>query len=105
MSPTTAWVLVGALAVVTFVLKGAGPMVTGGITLPARVDRVIAAMPAALLAALVVTGTLTGDDGSLRVGADTVGVLSGCGVVWRTGQVLQGVVVALLVTAALRLIF
>lgn len=104
MSTHTAWTLVVALAVITFALRGVGPVVTGGRTLPLRAALVIAAMPAALLAALVVTGTLTGDDGSLRAGADTVGVFAGCAVVWRTGVLLQGVALALLVTAGLRLL-
>ncbi len=104
MSDTTAWTLVAVLALATIVLKGTGPIVTGGRVLPPRLAVVIAAMPAALLAALVVTGTLTESDGSLRAGADTLGVLVGCAVVWRTGVLLQGVVVALLLTAGLRLV-
>lgn len=104
MSTSTAWTLVALLAAATFALKGTGPIVTGGRVLPARVAMVIAAMPAALLTALVVTGTLTDADGSLRAGADTIGVLAGCAVVWRTGVLLQGVVVALLLTAGIRLL-
>ncbi len=105
MSDTTAWTLVVVLALATILLKGTGPVVTGGRTLPPRLAVVIAAMPAALLAALVVTGTLTDSDGSLRAGADTIGVLTACAVVWRTGVLLQGVVVALVLTAGLRLLF
>lgn len=104
MSDSTAWTLVALLALATFALKGTGPVITGGRVLPPRVAAVIAALPAALLAALVVTGTLTEADGSLRAGADTLGVLSGCGLVWRTGVLLHGVVVALLLTAGLRLV-
>lgn len=104
MSDTTAWTLVAVLAVATFALKATGPILTGGRVLPPRVAAVIAAMPAALLAALVVTGTLTESDGSLRAGADTLGVLAGCALVWRTGVLLHGVLLALLLTAGLRLI-
>lgn len=104
MSDGTAWTLVAVLALVTIILKGTGPIVTGGRALPPRLAVVIAAMPAALLAALVVTGTLTESDGSIRAGADTLGVLAGCAVVWRTGVLLHGVLVALLLTAGLRLL-
>ncbi len=102
MSATTAWTLIAALAVATVALKAVGPLVTGGRTLPPRVDSVIAVMPAALLSALVVTGTLTNKDGDLTAGADAVGVLAAGAVVWRTGSVLRGVLVALVLTAALR---
>lgn len=102
MSTTTAWTLIAALAVATIALKAAGPLVTGGRTLPPRMASVIALMPAALLAALVVTGTLTDADGNLQAGADAVGVLTAGVVVWRTGSVIYGVVVALVLTAALR---
>jgi branched-subunit amino acid transport protein len=102
VSATAAWTLIAALTVATVALKAAGPLVTGGRTLPPRAAAIIAAMPAALLAALVVTGTLTDDDGELTAGADAFGVLAAGAVVWRTGSVLRGVLVALVLTAALR---
>ena len=102
MSATTAWTLIAALAAATVALKAVGPLVTGGRTLPPRIASVIAVMPAALLSALVVTGTLTDKHGNLTAGADAVGVLAAGAVVWRTGSVLRGVLVALVLTAALR---
>ncbi len=102
MSTATAWTLIAALAVATIALKAAGPLMTGGRTLPRRASLVIAAMPAALLAALVVTSTLTDEDGNLTAGADAVGVLVAGVAVWRTGKILAGVVVAPVVTAVLR---
>lgn len=99
----TAWALVAALAVATFSLKSFGPIVTGGRALPGWFAAVIAAMPAALLAALVVTSTLTDSEGEYTAGAEAVGVLAAGAVVWRTGSVLWAVVVAPAVTAALRL--
>ncbi len=102
MSATTAWTLIAALAVATLALKALGPLASGGRQLPPRVAGVIAAMPAALLAALVVTGTLTDGHGALRVGADAVGVAVGGAAVWRTGSVLAAVVLAPAVTALLR---
>ena len=102
MSTSTAWTLIAALAVATIALKAAGPLATGGRALPPRMASVIALMPAALLAALVATGTLTDGHGRLVAGADAVGVLAAAAVVWRTGSVIRGVLVALAVTAALR---
>lgn len=105
MSTTTVWTLIAALAAATVALKATGPLLTGGRSLPRPLAAVIAVMPAALLAALVVTGTLTDEDGNLTVGADAVGVLLGSAVVWRTGSVLHAVVVAAVVTAGLRALF
>lgn len=102
MSTGTAWALIAALAAATVALKAAGPLVTGGRTLPPRLASVIAVMPAALLAALVATGTLVDEQGDLNAGADAVGVLAAGAVVWRTGSVLRGVLVALVLTAGLR---
>ena len=102
MSTTTAWTLIAALAAATILLKAAGPLVTGGRTLPPAMASVIAVMPATLLAALVVTGTLTDQDGNLAAGADAVGVAAAGAVVWRTGSVLHGVLVAAVLTAGLR---
>jgi branched-subunit amino acid transport protein len=102
VSTTTVWTLIAALAVATIALKALGPLMTGGRTLPPAMAAVIALMPSALLAALVVTSTLTDDDGNLTAGADAVGVLLGGAAVWRTGKVLHAVVVAIVVTAGLR---
>lgn len=102
MSDTTIWTLIAALAVTTVALKATGPLVTGGRTLSPRLASVIAVMPAALLSALVVTGTLTDGHGNLSADASAVGVLAAGAVVWRTGSVLRGVLVALVLTAALR---
>lgn len=104
MSTTTVWTLIGVLAVATITLKATGPLVTGGRTLPAWFAAVIGVMPAALLSALVVTGTLTNDDGDYAAGADAIGVLLGGAVVWRTGKILHAVIVAIVVTAVLRAI-
>lgn len=102
MSAAAAWTLLAALAAATIALKAVGPLATGGRTLPPRLASVIALMPAALLSALVVTGTLTDDGGDYATGADAIGVLAAGAVVWRTGSVLHGVLVALVVTAGLR---
>lgn len=57
---STAVTVMIALAVGTYALKAAGPLLLGGErTLPAWVDRVAVLLPAPLLAALVLTSTIT----------------------------------------------
>jgi branched-subunit amino acid transport protein len=95
------WGLIAGCAVVTAVIKAAGPVAFGGRTLPARVGDVIALLAPALLAALIVTQALA-DGQRIAIGADTAGVgLAGI-VLWRGGSVLAGVAVAAVVTAGLR---
>lgn len=56
----TATVVLIALVIGTYVLKAAGPLLLGGDrTLPPWVDRLATLLPAPLLAALVVTSTVT----------------------------------------------
>jgi branched-subunit amino acid transport protein len=55
----------------------------------------------ALLAALVVT-SLFADGRELGVGADSVGVLAGGVLLWRGRSLVLAVLVAVVVTAALR---
>ena len=97
---TTWWTIIG-LAVTTALVKAAGPVVFGGRTPHPAFLRVVAMMAPALLAALVVTSTLT-DRGHIGVGADTVGVLAGGVLLWRGHSVVLAVVVAVAVTAGLR---
>ena len=104
MSAGTAWALVATLMLATLALKAAGPIVTGGRTLPPRAVAVVVLLPAALLAALVVTDTLTDGHGHLAVSAGTAGVLAASAVAWRTGSVLPAIVTAAVVTALLRLV-
>ena len=95
------WALIAGCAVVTAVIKAAGPIAFGGRELPDPVARVITLLAPALLAALIVTQALA-DGPRIAIGADTAGVgLAGL-VLWRGGSVLAGVAVAVLVTAGLR---
>ncbi len=95
------WLLIAGCVAGTVLVKAAGPVLLGGRELPAAMIRVVALMAPALLAALVVTAALA-DGQRLHVGADTVGVLAGGAVLWRGKSVVLGVLVAVLVTAALR---
>jgi branched-subunit amino acid transport protein len=98
---TTLWVLVGATALMSALMKAVGPIALGGRDLPPWLARVVALLAPALLAALVIT-QLIAKDGHLGVGANAVGVACAGLVFWRGGSVLVGVLVAVVVTAGLR---
>jgi branched-subunit amino acid transport protein len=95
------WLVVLGLAVTTAVVKAAGPVVFGGREPHPAFLRVVAMMAPALLAALVVT-SLFADGRELGVGADSVGVLAGGVLLWRGRSLVLAVLVAVVVTAALR---
>ena len=98
---STSVTLIAGLAVITAAIKGVGPIVLGGRELPPRFLGVISLLAPALLAALVVTATLS-DGKELAVGEHTAGVAAGGVVAWRTGSIIGCVVVAAAVTAGLR---
>jgi branched-subunit amino acid transport protein len=93
--------VIGGCAVVTWVIKGIGPLALGGRELPLWFTSVVILLAPALFAALVVTQALA-DGRHLTVGADTVGVAVAGFVAWRTNSVVACVVVAAVVTALLR---
>jgi len=95
--------LIAGCAVVTFVIKGIGPLALGGRELPLWFTSVVILLAPALFAALVVTQALA-DGERLTVGADTIGVAAGGLVAWRLHSVIGCVVAAALVTAGLRAI-
>jgi branched-subunit amino acid transport protein len=98
---SAAWVVILGSAAATFAIKAAGPVALGGRQLPGAFNRVIALLAPALLSALIVTSALADGD-ELAIGADTAGVSAGALVVWRTRSVVGSVIVAAVVTAALR---
>jgi len=97
---TTTVVIIGC-SIVTFAIKAAGPIALGSRDLPGWFTDVIALMAPALLAALVVTAALADGD-HLAAGADTVGVGVAGIALWRGANVVVGVAIAAVVTAALR---
>jgi branched-subunit amino acid transport protein len=98
---STSVVLIAGCAIVTAAIKSAGPVVLGGRELPARFLGVVSLLAPALLAALVVTQALA-DGKHLAVGEETAGVVAGGLVAWRTGSIIGCVVIAAVLTAALR---
>jgi branched-subunit amino acid transport protein len=101
VSAGTAWALVGLLAVVTAVIKGAGPFALGGRDLPPWFSRVIMFMAPALLAALVCTAVLADGD-RWAIGEETAGVAVAGVLLWRGASIIVGVFAAAAVTAVLR---
>ena len=98
----TFWLLIAACALMTAVVKGIGPWALGGRELPGWFPRLVTAMVPALLSALVVTAALA-DGRRIEVGADTAGVVGALVVAWRGGSMLTVVLVAVVITAGLRL--
>lgn len=94
------WLIIGC-AVLTAIIKAAGPVALGGRALPPRFNGVIALMASALLAALVVTSALA-EEGRWHVGPDTAGVAVAGLAMWRGVPMIAGVVIAAAVTAAIR---
>jgi branched-subunit amino acid transport protein len=99
-----AWITVVLCAITTAAIRAFGPFTVGHRTFGPRTTRVLSLLPAALLAALVVTETLI-RDGELVVDARAGGVAAAGVVLWRGGSVVWVVLVAAATTAALRLVF
>lgn len=99
----TFWTLIVGCALMTAVVKGIGPWALGGRELPGWFPPLVTAMVPALLSALVVTAALT-NSRSIEVGADTAGVAAALVVAWRGGSMLTVVLVAVAVTAGLRMV-
>lgn len=101
MSDGQFWQIIAALALVTAIIKAAGPIALGGRTLPGWFANVVRYMAPALLAALVCVSALA-DGERLAVGADTAGVAVAGIALWRGASVIVGVLLAAAITALLR---
>jgi len=93
--------LVLGLAVLTAVIKAAGPVAFGGRPLPPRVGTVIGLLAPPLLAALVVTQALAHED-HLTIDARTAGVGVAGLAFWRGLPVAACVLLAAAVAAGAR---
>jgi branched-subunit amino acid transport protein len=101
VSTESVWLLIGGCALITAIIKAAGPVALGGRTLPAWFAAVVGLMAPALFAALVVTQALA-DGRDLGVGADTAGVALAGVAAWRGASVIVVVAVAAVTAALLR---
>ncbi len=93
--------VIAGCAVVTAVIKAAGPIALGGRELPTWFTSVVRLLAPALLAALVATQALAHGK-ELAVGEQTAGVLVGGLLAWREQSIVLCVVAAAAVTAGLR---
>lgn len=99
MSDATIVLIVMALG--TFTLKSAGPLILGNRTLPRQVQQIVDLLPAALLAALVITSTLS-DGRSLVVDARLAGLVVAGVALWRRAPFVVAIILASAATAIVR---
>jgi branched-subunit amino acid transport protein len=92
-----------SLAVATFAIKAAGPVLLGGRQLPGWLNRAMAVLPAALLSALVVSETFDGG-GGVVLDARVAGLAVAAGATWLGAPMVTAVILAALATALVRLI-
>lgn len=103
MTVAMTWTVVVLVGLATIAIKALGPLLLGGRPLPPRVDRVVALLAPALLAALVAINTFaTGQH--LGVDARLVGVGAAAVAIRLKAPVLVVVVVAAVVTATVRIV-
>lgn len=95
------WLTVLAVASATIAIKAAGPVILGGRQLPEPVLRVVALLPAALLAALVAVLTFQ-SNGGLTLDARLIGVGVGLVAILLRMPVLAVVILAGAATAIAR---
>lgn len=95
------WSLVLVLAAGAYGFKLLGLVILGGRTLPAPLDRCLALIPAALIAALVVKDTFSiGQD--LVLDARAAGVGAAVIAAWRRAPLIAVIVIGATVTALVR---
>jgi branched chain amino acid efflux pump len=99
------WAVVILVGVATIEIKALGPVLMGGRPLPQRLDRVVALLAPALLAALVAINTFATSSASgqqLVVDARVLGLGAAAVAIRLRAPVLVVVIVAALVTAVAR---
>lgn len=97
------WIIVLAVGAGTMAIKAAGPVLLGSRPLPAAVQRVVALLAPALLAALVATAAL-GSGQQLVLDARLIGVGAAAIALALRAPVLLVVVIAAATAAVARLI-
>ena len=97
------WVIVLAVGAGTMAIKAAGPVLLGSTPLPAPVQRVVALLAPALLAALVATAAL-GSGQQLVMDARLLGLAAAATALALRAPVLLVVVIAAITAAVARLV-
>ena len=95
------WTLVFGLAVGAYAFKVLGLVVIGDRSLPAALERCLALIPAALIAALIVKDTFSVGH-HLSIDARTAGVGVGVIAAWRKAPVIVVIALGAATTAMLR---
>jgi branched-subunit amino acid transport protein len=95
------WFLVLSLAAGAYALKALGLIVIGERPLPARLERCLALIPAAVLAAIIAKDTLSVGH-HLQVDARLAGVSAAILAAWRRAPVIVVILIGAAVTAAVR---
>jgi uncharacterized membrane protein len=98
---STGWTVLAVLSIGTYALKAAGPLLLGNRTLPPLFERIINRLPAALLAALVVTAAAA-SKGRLVADARLVGFAAAIVALQRKAGFVTVVIVAAAATALAR---
>jgi branched-subunit amino acid transport protein len=98
------WVAIGVLAVGTYAMRLAGPLLRSRVTLSATVKRYLSLSAVALLAALIATAALVEHGGFAGV-ARASGVAVGAILAWRRLPFVVVVVAAAATAALIRLVF
>ena len=95
------WTLVLLLAAAAYSFKVIGLIVIGRRQLPRRLERCLALIPAALIAALIVNDTFA-DGKDLVLDARAAGVAAAAVAAWRRAPLIVVIVLGAAVTAAMR---
>ena len=97
------WIVTGVVAAATIALKAVGPVLLGGRSLPKQLTGVVELLAPALLAALVVT-QLVGGDEEIILDARLVGIGAAVVALLLRAPLLVVVVAAAAATALVRLV-
>ncbi len=95
------WTFVLVLAAASYAFKVLGLVIVGDRRLPPMLDRCLALIPAALIAALVITNTFA-DGKHLQIDARAAGVGAAVVAAWRRAPIIVVIVTGAVVTAVLR---
>jgi branched-subunit amino acid transport protein len=97
------WIIIGVVAAATIALKAVGPVLLGGRSLPEHLTGIVELLAPALLAALVVTQVVGGDE-EIVLDARLVGLGAAVVAIVLRAPLLVVVVAAAAATALVRLI-
>lgn len=97
------WIIIGVVAAATIALKAVGPVLLGGRPLPEHLTGIVELLAPALLAALVVTQVVGGDE-EIVLDARLVGLGAAVVAILLRAPLLVVVVAAAAATALVRLI-